>query len=64
MLVERLNELSDNKYDYSLEYAYGGVLLAAKGGSVSITHRTSKKEQYYLIVAYIHGMEVGKGGRV
>lgn len=62
--VERLNDLTNNKLGYTLGYAYGGVRLerAHKGllGAIDILPRTTKKEQYYLIVAYIHGIEIAQ----
>ena len=62
--VERLNDLTDNKLDYTLGYSNGGVRLerAHKGslGAIDVLRRTTKKEQYYLIVAYIHGIEIAQ----
>ena len=62
--VERLNDLTNNKLGYTLGYAYGGIRLERKHndsyGAIDVLPRTTKKEQYYLIVAYIHGIEIAQ----
>jgi hypothetical protein len=46
--VERINKITGS--DFCLGYAYGGVKLEAKNGSVDISQRLTKKELYYQLV--------------
>jgi hypothetical protein len=53
--VERINKLTGS--DFCLGYAYGGVKLEAKNGSVDISQRLSKKELYMQLVTMARALE-------
>ena len=58
-LVKHLDNITSNKHDFSLCWAYGGVRLVRKDGSVDVLPRTSKAEQVRLIQAFIDGFLLG-----
>jgi hypothetical protein len=59
-MVESLNSW-DPGMDYSLDYAYGGIKLAAKGGDVDVLHSefVTRRKCYELIAAYKAGIRRG-----
>ena len=52
-LLEHLNNITDG--EFNLGYAYGGVMLERKNGSVDISPRGTKRETYYWIHSFIDG---------
>jgi hypothetical protein len=50
-----LNIATDNRYDFSIGHAYGGVRLEAKRGSVDVSPRLTKGE----LRDWMHAMATG-----
>lgn len=60
-VVRLLNQVTGNRFDYSLDSQYGGLRLVRKGQSIDVSPRMTKTELFYWIHAYIEGVYVGKG---
>lgn len=54
--VNVLNNLTGNKFDFSIGYAYGSPRLYAKHKSIEISPRLSTSQLYTWIYAYIDGI--------
>lgn len=55
-MVEEINESTDNLYDFSLDFAYGGVRLVRDGGSREVSGRMSRPELWNWFMAFNSGM--------
>ena len=55
-ICERLNQDTGGAYDFSLGYAYGGVRLERKGGSVDVSPRLTKGELKTYMHAFLDGL--------
>ena len=55
--VELLNNLTDNKRKFGIEYSCGGCRLTSNNGSVNISERGTKRETNIFIRGYIRGVE-------
>jgi len=57
--IKHLNEITEG--GFTLEMAYGGHKLASHNGSVDVFHGyMSKKELWYMISAFIQGLNYAK----
>lgn len=60
MKVNTLNEFTNNKFDFQLEQANGGIRLTRRAHSVDVTPRTTKSEQWRLVQCLIQGVGIGR----
>ena len=58
--VHFLNRLTDNKYDFSVGYAYGKPRLYRNDNSREVSPRLPKDQLADWIGAFIYGIEVGR----
>ena len=64
--IKSLNDITDNKYDFTLESSYGAYKLASHKGSVDVfsVGLVSKKELWYHIDTFINGLTYTLGTKV
>ena len=56
-LTDHLNKITNNEYDFQIEYVNGQPRLTRKAQSVDVSPRLSKSELFQWMHAFLDGME-------
>jgi len=61
--IDRLNKITGNRFNFTLEMAYGGYSLSMHNGRSSVFNcgYTTKRDLFNRILAYMEGIDLGIG---